>query len=399
MTHDPQHVVVGGAGVAALEVALALRHLAPELVSVELIAPEREFVYRPLSVAEPFRVGAARRFPLDRLVAAAGAELRNASLAAVAPDEKTITLADGGRVGYDVLVLALGARQRPAIPGALTFRGLDDRASVDAILDRATAGLIRRIAFVLPRGPGWPLPLYELAFLTAEYLVAHMTRGVEITIVTPEERPLTLFGDAASRAIEDLLHIRGIKLLTGEVAVSWIDDELQLADGRRVAADAVVALPRLEGPQIEGLPQDENGFVATDDFGWVLGLTDVYAAGDMTQSPVKQGGIATQQADAVATSIAADAGAAVRPKTSTPVLRGLLLTGMVPRFIRSEGPGRRTVVDTQPLWWPPSKIVGRYLSPFLAEQLGLAADFPAPADAVEVEVAIDTRDHASWSRV
>jgi sulfide:quinone oxidoreductase len=399
MAGHPQHVVVGGAGVAALEVALALQHLAPELVTIELVAPEREFVYRPLTVAEPFRAGAARRFPLDRLVQAAGAELRRGSLTGVSADEKTITLADGSRVGYDVLVLALGARPRPAIPGALTFRGLDDRASVDAVLDRATAGIVRRIAFVLPPGPGWPLPLYELALLTAEYLVAHMTRGVEITIVTPEERPLALFGDAASRAIEDLLHIRGITLLAGAVAVSWSDDELQLGDGRRVAANAAVALPRLEGPQIEGLPQDGNGFVATDGFGWVLGLTDVYAAGDLTQCPVKQGGIATQQADAVATSIAADAGAAVRPKTSRPVLRGLLLTGMVPRFIRSEGSGRRTVVDTQPLWWPPSKIVGRYLSPFLAEQLGLAADFPTPPDAVEVEVAIDTRDHASWSSV
>jgi sulfide:quinone oxidoreductase len=132
----------------------------------------------------------------------------------------------------------------------------------------------------------------------------------------------------------------------------------------------------------------------------VLGLSDVYAAGDLTQFPVKQGGIAAQQADAVAGSIAADAGARVRPVTFKPVLRGLLLTGMAPRFLRSEG-GRPSLVDTNALWWPPAKIVGRYLAPFLAEQLGLARESlrPPRTDAVEVEVAMDTRDHAAWSAV
>ena len=63
MKDGRRHVVVAGAGVAGLETALALQALAPEHVSVELIAPEEEFVYRPLAVAEPFHVGEVRRFP------------------------------------------------------------------------------------------------------------------------------------------------------------------------------------------------------------------------------------------------------------------------------------------------------------------------------------------------
>src|SRR5881394_1389768 len=123
MKDDHRHVVVAGAGVAGLETALALQALAPEHVSVELIAPEEEFVYRPLAVAEPFHVGEMRRFPLARLVAAAGAELRRGALAAVDADEKRVELADGTTSEYDVLVLALGARPVSAVPGALTFRG------------------------------------------------------------------------------------------------------------------------------------------------------------------------------------------------------------------------------------------------------------------------------------
>jgi sulfide:quinone oxidoreductase len=224
-----------------------------------------------------------------------------------------------------------------------------------------------------------------------------MTRGVEIVIVTPEERPLALFGTSASTAIAELLELRGIQLQTA-TAESWTEGTLSLRDGRELPADAVVALPKLEGPRINGIPQDESGFVPTDELGGVLGLSDVYAAGDLTQSPIKQGGLAAQQADTVATAIAADAGAPVQATPYTPVLRGLLLTGMAPRFLRSEG--STSAVDTQPLWWPPTKIVGRYLSPFLAEHLGLARALAEPPnEAVTVEVALDTRDHASWSAV
>jgi sulfide:quinone oxidoreductase len=153
-------------------------------------------------------------------------------------------------------------------------------------------------------------------------------------------------------------------------------------------------MPRFRGRAIAGLPQDEKGFVATDEFGRVSGLCDVYAAGDLTQASIKQGGVAAQQADAVASAIAADLGAPVHPTPARPVLRGLLLTGSVPQFLRSE-PGT-SEMTSQPLWWPPAKLVGRYLSPFLAEQLGLPADDPHyhHEGGLSVEIAVDTHTNA-----
>ena len=139
------------------------------------------------------------------------------------------------------------------------------------------------------------------------------------------------------------------------------------------------------GFRIEGLPQDGNGFVATDERGRVLGLTDVYAAGDLTQSTVKQGGIATQQADVVAEVLAAAAGATVAPRLFRPVLRGLLLTGGPPMYLRSElrgGQGDTSRADVEPLWWPPSKIAGKYLSSYLARVV--AAEWP-PGPRLEVD--------------
>jgi sulfide:quinone oxidoreductase len=396
---DRRHVVIAGAGVAGLETALALNASARDFVSVELVAPETEFVYRPLAVAEPFGVGEMRRFPLEKLVTAAGARLRTGSLVSVDPESKLLALEDGANVEYDVLVLTLGARSREAVGGALTFRGPEDEAALEQLLARAITGEIGRLVFAIPPAATWPLPLYELALMTAEYLVDHGTRGVDVVLVTPEDRPLALFGPQASDAILELLEIRSIEVQTSAVPLGWSAGKLQLAGDRWIDADAVVALPRLEGPRVPGIPSDSGGWVATDEFGWVLGLTDVYAAGDMTQLAVKQGGLAAAQADAVASAIAADAGAAARPQPFRPVLRGLLLTGLAPRYLRAE-PGRgRSIVDTEPLWWPPAKIVGRHLTPFLAQHLGLSTSSRPPIDGIEVEVELESSDHRSWSAV
>ena len=400
-TRNRKQVLIAGAGVAALEAALALQALTEDEVSVELVAPEAEFTYRPLAVTEPFRVGEVKRFPLRRIAEAAGARFRTGSVAAVDPERKAVTLENGEELSYDILLLALGALPREAVTGALTFRGPQDGPALSALLDKTTAGEIHRIAFAVPTGAGWPLPLYELAVLTAEYVTAHATRGVETFFVTPEDHPLGLFGPTASDAVAELLASREIQVKTSVTPIRFEAGALSIVAERPLAVDAVVALPQLEGPRLPGVPSDEHGFVPTDEYGWAIGLTDVYAAGDLTQFPLKQGGIATQQADAAASSIAADAGANVKPEPFRPVLRGLLITGLAPRFLRAEATGAHSMVDTEPLWWPPAKIVGRYLTPFLAAKLGLAetAVGPLREGAIPIEVEFETSGRPAWTRV
>jgi sulfide:quinone oxidoreductase len=371
MGRDQLRVVIAGGGVAALEAAFALRALAEDRADVEVVAPETEFVYRPLSVAEPFRVGDVPRFPLRGLVEGAGARLRRARLAGVAPDRKAVVTAEGEELAFDVLLLALGAVAREAIPGALTFRGPQDGPALGEVLRAAREGRARRIVFALPEGVSWSLPLYELALLTRLHLTANNVPGVDLTLVTPEEEPLRLFGSAASAAIRDLLEIQDVRLHTGTRPLGFEGGTVRVESGSALEADHVVALPVLEGPRLRGVPHDDDGFVPTDDLGLVEGLVDVYAAGDMTQFPIKQGGLATQQADSAASAIAALAGAAVEPAPFRPVLRGLLLTGSLPRYLRGEGGGARSAVDSEALWWPPAKIVGRYLAPYLAARAGI----------------------------
>jgi sulfide:quinone oxidoreductase len=390
-----QRVLVAGAGVAGLETVLALRALAGDLVAIEVVAPEPSFVYRPTAVAEPFHKGEVRRFPLNRLVTAAGARHRHDGLVAVDADQKSVRLNSGDSVAYDMLVVAVGARPVEAVAGALTFRGEQDAPALATLLARATAGELRRIVFAVPADVSWPLPFYELALLTGEFLLEHLTRGVELVLVTAEESPLALFGERASDAVARLLSIRDIHLETGRRPLVYADGLLKHADGDGIPADAVVAAPRLRGHLVEGLPQDDKGFIATDELGRVAGLTDVYVAGDLTQDTIKQGGIAAQQADAVASAIASELGALVQPTPARPVLRGLLLTGSVPQFLRSE-PGEASEITSQPLWWPPAKLVGRYLSPFLADHLGLTLRRPGQhKDDLPIEIAIDTHTRES----
>jgi sulfide:quinone oxidoreductase len=385
-------VLIAGGGVAGLETLLALRALAGDLVDLELLAPEPAFWYRPLAVAEPFDAGRAHHFELARIAETAAASFTLGQLASVEADANLARTGRGAEIGYDALVIACGAIPRPALPGVLTFRGPADSDAFRRLLAEAESGSVRSIAFAVPAAATWPLPLYELALLTATHLEQH-DKEVKLTLVTPEAAPLSLFGEVASNAIRALLSAHAISLHTGCYPARYEAGQLELVPQATLLAERVVALPRLEGPQILGIPQDADGFIATDLSGRVAGLASVYAAGDITQFPIKQGGIAAQQADAVAEVIAAQAGAAVQPHRFKPVLRGLLLTGGAPRYLRSEphgGRGDTSTVAGEPLWWPPGKIVGRYLAPFLATYGGLEIPPPTGRDrTLEIEIEID----------
>jgi sulfide:quinone oxidoreductase len=384
--HDRLNVVIVGGGVAALETVLALRALAGQRVAITMISPAREFVYRPITVAEAFDVGEARTYDLVEILAdQGGGNFVHDVLATVDPGTCVAITTSGRRVSFDALVVATGAVPRPALTGALTFQGRDDVAGLRAVLHDLVEGRARSIAFALPSERTWPLPLYELALMTAGYLQEHGAANVKVTVVTPEEEPLELFGPAAAESIRPLLADRDIFIRTSSRPSVVRGRVMVLAGGAEVHADRVVALPQLEGPRLPGLPHDEHGFIPVDTFGRVSGVEHVYAAGDVTSFPLKQGGLASQQADAVATQIAHQAGALSVPKPFKPVLRGLLLTGGAPLYLRAE-PGRLPRESTvaieahrvrgsrrgasaaagQALWWPPAKIAGRYLAPYLA---------------------------------
>jgi CBS domain-containing protein len=231
--------------------------------------------------------------------------------------------------------------------------------------------------------------------MTADRLRSDRIHKVELSFVTPEDEPLGLFGHVASDAVRELLEEREIVLRTSVYPSEVLEEGLLLSTADVLPADRVVALPSLRGPRIDGIPQTIDGFVPVDAHARVEGLVDVFAAGDITSYPVKQGGIAAQQADAAAEAIAADAGADVTMHPFRPVLRGMLLTGGVPRYLRRETSEDTdtSTVSTEALWWPPAKVAGRYLAPFLAAFAGVEPpeEEPVVEGALPVEIELEER--------
>ncbi len=336
----PKHVLIAGGGVAGLEGLLALSALAGDLVEIELLSPSDEFIYRPIQVAEPFGVADPLRLDLSRIMDEAGARHTADGLASVDPAARRITTVTGATIGYDALLVASGAKQVEAIPGALTFGGEAERRRFGELLSAMGRRAVRRLAFVVPRQVSWPIAAYELALLTAAERDARRLPEVEIVLVTSESAPLEVFGPATSQLLAARLEEARVSVRTSSVAERVADRRLQLAGGDSLEADCVIALPALEVPSIDGLPQRSGGFVQTDVRMRVIGLESVWAAGDVTWFPVKQGGLAAQQSDVAARSIAAAAGAHVPIETFHPVLRAALITGDAPEFLRSPLPSR-----------------------------------------------------------
>ena len=364
----PLRVLIAGGGVAGLEALLALRELAGPRVKTTLLTPDSEFVYKPMAVKEAFAGPSVSRHSLAQIASDTGAELVTGTLAWVAPRHHAAFIQEGSELAYDVLIVALGARREAVYPKVTTFRGNEDSEPVRGLVQDIEGGYSRRIAFVVPPGITWPLPLYELALMAAGR-AREMGATPELTLITPEEQPLGVFGAEASADVGRLLEAAGVQLRTSAYA--------EVADGRHISirpsgetveADRVLAVPRLFGPALQGLPADEDGFIPVDTHGRVPDTRDVYAAGDGVQFPIKQGGIAAQQADAVAEVIAKRAGAPIEPRAFRPVMRGMLLTGSATRYLKGEvSRGRDGISEASEhsLWWPPAKIAGRYLSPYL----------------------------------
>lgn len=360
--------MIAGGGVAALETALALQHLAADRVAVTMLAPNDRFVYRPMTVAEPFSFGGARRYALAPIARDLDAELLKGTLNWVDHASRVAHTGDDQALAYDALVLALGARISPRYKHALT---IDDRTmekTLQGLIQDVEIGCIKSTAFVAPGRMGWPLPLYELALMTAGR--AHeMKIEMPVTIVTPEESPLAIFGEEASRNVAQLLEKRGVKTITSAYAEIPEQGRIVIHPGHRhLDVERVVALPEPYGPSVHGFRLGHEGFIHVDRFGQVPNCGPLFAAGDATEFPVKHGGVSAQQADVAAESVAKLAGVEIDPQPFHPVIRGMLMTYERPYYMQARitgGHGYSSQFSSEPLWTPVAKIAAKYLAPYL----------------------------------
>jgi len=360
-------VVVCGGGIAGVEGLLRLRRLGGDRLRLTLVSPEPDLVYRPLAVWEPFAGSGVLRYPLERVAADVGARWVQDRLSSVDDAKRTVHTEAGATLSYDALLIAIGAQESSPYPYADTFTDRNADETFYGIVQEIETGNLNSVAFVLPREWVWPLPLYELALMTAQR-ARSANRKPRITFITSEVRPLQAFGQAAGEAIVRLLQQAGITLHTGAAArvpsprvVSFGETQLE--------AQRIVTLPKITGPALPGVPAGTRWFIPINER-CVVPSTEgrVFAAGDATDFPVKQGGIGAQQADTSASGIAHIAGLANRPAALQPVIRGMLLTGDQPLYASAHvisGLGWRSEIYPHPPWPSEQKIVAEELGPYL----------------------------------
>ena len=365
-------VVICGGGIAAVEGLLHLRRLAGDAVDIEVVAPNDELVYRPLAVREPFAFGPPSRYPLRRIARDTGAEWTKDALEWVDRDARIVHTSGGLSLEYDALLVAVGARQVEPYEHVATFRDAEADATYHGIVQDVEGGYTRKLAFVQPVGPVWPLPLYELALMTAERAESMDVRGLELSFVTPEPRPLAVFGTAVSEIVANRLARAGVKLYTSSLARVPAKGTLAIEPQGLVLEDQrIVSMPRAAGPAIRGLPGGgSHGFLPIDKH-CAVHDTDgrVFAAGDVANYPIKHGGLGAQMADAAAAAIAVLAGVRDEAPAFNPVIRGKLLTGREPVYMSAHPVGAESFqseVYDEPPWPSDEKVVAEELGSYLA---------------------------------
>jgi sulfide:quinone oxidoreductase len=355
---DRRRVVIAGGGVAAVEAALALRDLAGDRVALTLVSGSPDFVYRPFAVVRPFHPQPPYRLALEQIAVDLGAALVIDTAVGIEPEQDRLVLQTGEPVGYDAVLIAIGAGAAATYGGGtITPWDWGGGHAFRAMLGALREGRTKSVTFVVPKGIVWALPLYELALLVSAYLMEEAIGDVTLTLVTVERAPLEVFGSESSAKVAELLRARGIAVLLETETHDVEDGLVRTADGAAISSDATVAVPVIRPHPFSGVALDEKGFIVVDEHCRVGEKGNVFAAGDCTAQPHKQGGVAAQQADAAAAGIAALVGA---PVEATPVrreLHALLFTGEESLPLGSAGSARGEE--------PSAKIDARYLTPYL----------------------------------
>ena len=228
-----------------------------------------------------------------------------------------------------------------------------------------------RLVFAVPSGIVWPLPLYELALLTARELEREGV-STELTIDTSEPSPLALLGTRASEAVAALLPERDIVRASTYVR-AFVAGSFERSPPARSVPTTSSRFRDSRGPRSRAFQRTETDSCRRMNTAECPTQSACMRPGDLTSFPIsrenRRAASRCRRGIDRRHRVRADRGEPFRP-----VQRVILLTGGRPTSMRVElgaGRGETSAVSDEALWWPTGKIVGRHLAPFLAG-LGLA---------------------------
>ncbi|MBJ7353261.1 MAG: FAD-dependent oxidoreductase [Thermoleophilaceae bacterium] len=304
MSESRPEILIAGSGPGALEATLGLSR-SPHLdAAIALISPQIEFQYRPNMVMEPFGVQTTARYAVADVIRNPNVTQWKGTIERVDAAAGKAWSPEGDEFNFDALVVATGTETHAVVPApVVTFGTPGSLDRLKEIVQEIDDGSVRNVLFSAPPGPTWHLPLYEFALMCADRAERQSAQQIAIAIATPESDPLDVFGAENSLAVARMCAELGVAVHTNTTLESYDGTTAHLSDRSSYPVDRVFAMPRLTGRAPEGLPTNDAGFVHVDDNQLVIGTSNVYAVGDVTDFRIKQGGLASEQADSAISAI------------------------------------------------------------------------------------------------
>ncbi len=281
MSTAEQTFVIVGAGLAGAKAAEALRKQG-FTGQIVMVGDESEPPYNRPPLSKDYLQGKSEKDKIyvqpDGWYAEHDIDLRlGTRVTAVYRDAHRVSIAGGGEIGYDKLLLATGsAPRRLDIPGSdldgvLYLRGVEDCEAMKTAFAAAN-----RVVVI---GAGW---------IGLETAAAARAAGCEVTVVERGELPLLrVLGRELAEIYAALHRSHGVELRLGATLATITGENgkatgVQLGDGTQIDADAVVVgigiTPNTALAEEADLTVDNGVFLdehlATSD-------PDVFAAGDV----------------------------------------------------------------------------------------------------------------------
>jgi sulfide:quinone oxidoreductase len=299
-----KNLVILGAGTAGTMMANHLHHdLKQPEWQITIIDERTEHHYQPGYLFLPFDIYAPEDIikTIEEFIPK-GVQLIKQKINRILPTENLIQLEDGKSIGYDILIIATGAKIAPEETEGM--KGLEWQKSVfdfytfegslalrNKLRDWEGGKLVVHITEMPIKCPVAPL---EFAFLADSFFKhKHLRDKVEITYVTPLSGAFTK--PKATEALEHLLVEKNIRI-ESDFAIEQVDNEnKKIIDygGREIPFDILVTVPTNKGDELierSGMGDDLNYVPTHKATLQSKDYANIFVLGDASNIPASKAG-------------------------------------------------------------------------------------------------------------